>query len=255
MAQSPLIVAAKTEARHPGQSENQDAVHASLYPEAPIPCGLFIVADGVGGHKEGSQASKTAVTTLHQAIQPIWSQAPATPTQAVQFLQSRLHQAIIAANEIIYTYAKEQNIRMASTVTCALVYGTLAIIANVGDSRTYLYRGGSLEQITADHSVVDWLVRQGHLSPEEALTHPYRNVIMHALGSHETPEVDIFLRWLQPDDRLVLCCDGVWDTLSNEQLVAHLQTASAPDTAVSTILAAAQDHTDDISLVIVHFVG
>jgi protein phosphatase len=255
MNKTQLIVASKTEARHPGKSENQDAVHAHLFREqGQTACGLFIVADGVGGHKEGSQASKTAVTTIHNTIQPIWNQVPDQSTQAAQFLQSHLYQAIVTANDIIYSYAKEQNIRMASTVTCALVYGTLAIIANVGDSRTYLYRGGHLEQITVDHSVVDWLVRQGHLSPEEALTHPYRNVIMHALGSHETPEVDIFLRWLQPDDRLVLCCDGVWDTLSSEQMTTYLQDADSLETAVITILAAAQDHSDDISMVIAQLV-
>ncbi|HRQ36547.1 MAG TPA: protein phosphatase 2C domain-containing protein [Chloroflexota bacterium] len=246
----PLIVAAQTEAKLPGQSENQDSVHAHVTNVGPTACGLFMVADGVGGHKDGRLASQTAVNTIHAAIQPLWEQTPTTPTQAAQFLQSHLYNAIVAANEKIYTQAKEQNVRMASTLTCALVYDTLAIIANIGDSRTYLYRNQQLEQITVDHSVVDWLVRQGHLAPEDAATHPYRNVIMHALGSHETPEVDIFLRWLQPDDMLVLCCDGVWDTLSNEQIAAQLENSN-PETAVPILLAAAQDHSDDISLVIV----
>jgi protein phosphatase len=250
MVSMPFIVAAQTEAKLPGQSENQDSIHASVAQVGDTACGLFIVADGVGGHTDGNLASQTAVTSLHAAIQPIWQQAPTSPQQAVQFLQSQLYEAIVAANEKIYAQAKEQNVRMASTLTCALVYGTLAIVANIGDSRTYLYRGEQLEQVTVDHSVVDWLVRQGHLAPEEAANHPYRNVIMHALGSHETPEVDIFLRWLQPDDWLVLCSDGVWDTLSNEQIAAHLQ-SHTPDTAVPTLLTAAQDNSDDISLVIV----
>ncbi|GIK54781.1 MAG: serine/threonine-protein phosphatase [Chloroflexi bacterium] len=245
-----LIVAAQTEAKMPGQSENQDSIHASTASVGETPCGLFMVADGVGGHKDGRIASQTAVNTISAAIEPLWQNIPATPAQAAQFLQSHLYKAIVTANEKIYAQAKEQNARMASTLTCALVYGTLAIIANIGDSRTYLYRGQKLEQITVDHSVVDWLVRQGHLAPEEAAGHPYRNVIMHALGSHETPEVDIFLRWLQPDDMLVLCCDGVWDTLTAEQMAAHLQD-NTPETAVSALLAAAQDHSDDISLVIV----
>lgn len=245
-----LIVAAQTEAKIPGQSENQDSIHASTANAGETACGLFMVADGVGGHKDGRVASQTAVNTISAAIEPLWQNIPPTPAQAAQFLQSHLYEAIVAANEKIYAQAKEQNARMASTLTCALVYGTLAIIANIGDSRTYLYRGQKLEQITVDHSVVDWLVRQGHLAPEEAATHPYRNVIMHALGSHETPEVDIFLRWLQPDDMLVLCCDGVWDTLTTEQITALLQD-NPPETAVSALLAAAQDHSDDISLVIV----
>ncbi len=246
----PLIVAAQTEAKLPGQSENQDSIHASVTNVGATTCGLFMVADGVGGHKDGNLASQTAVNTIYDAIQPLWEQISSSPAQAAQFLQSHLYEAIVAANEKIYAQAKEQNARMASTLTCALIYGTLAVIANIGDSRTYLYRGQQLEQITVDHSVVDWLVRQGHLAPEEAATHPYRNVIMHALGSHETPEVDIFLRWLQPGDMLVLCCDGVWDTLTTEQITTHLQN-NTPETAVPALLAAAQDHSDDISLVII----
>ncbi len=251
----PLIVAAQTEAKIPGQSENQDSIHTSVANAGSVACGLFMVADGVGGHKDGRIASQTAVNTIYDAIHPLWEQIPAHSTQAAaQFLQSHLYDAIVQANEKIYAQAKEQNARMASTLTCVLVYDTLAIIANIGDSRTYLYRGQQLEQITVDHSVVDWLVRQGHLSPEEASTHPYRNVIMHALGSHETPEVDIFLRWLQPDDILLLCCDGVWDTLTPEQITTHLQ-ENNPETAVPALLAAAQDHSDDISLVIVRVTG
>lgn len=249
MADPQLIIAAQTEAKVPGKTENQDSIHAGVCPtDKQACCGLLIVADGVGGHKDGNLASRTAVTIINETVQSIWDQVPDNQVQSAQFLQSHLYQAIMAANEEIYTNAKAQNIRTASTVTCALVYGSLAIIANVGDSRTYLYRGDRLEQITVDHSVVDWLVRQGHISPEEALNHPYRNVIMHALGSHETPEIDIFLRWLQPGDKLVLCSDGVWDTLTNEEIASYLQ--AAPDTAVPAILAAAQDHSDDISLVI-----
>jgi protein phosphatase len=250
MASPPFIVAAQTEAKLPGHSENQDSIHTSLYTAGQTACGLFMVADGVGGHKDGNLASQTAVATIHHAMQPLWEQIPAVPAQAAQFLQSHLYQAIVAANEKIFAQAKEQNVRMASTLTCALVCGTLAVIANIGDSRTYLYRNQQLEQITVDHSVVDWLVRQGHLLPEEAANHPYRNVIMHALGSHETPEVDIFLRWLQPGDMLLLCSDGVWDTLTNEEIAARLHD-NTPDTAVPALLAAAQDHSDDISLVIV----
>lgn len=249
-----LAVAAKTEAKLPGQSENQDAIYTAIETNKhDVQCGLFIVADGVGGHHDGSYASKLTISTLREQLEAIWDHVPDEPNQASQYLQSRLQQAIIEANSQITGYAKEKQVRMASTLTCVLVYGSLAIVANSGDSRTYLYRSQQLEQITIDHSVVDWLVRQGQLSPEAALTHPYRNVIMHALGAAETPEVDFFLRWLQPGDKLLLCSDGVWETVSHDQICDSLQTAVSPDTAVATLALAAQDHTDDVSLVLVEW--
>lgn len=246
-----IIFAARTEAKHPGKSQNQDAIHTHVFTnDAAVPCGLFIVADGVGGHREGSLASQTAVAAIHESLEPLWAKVPANAIQATQFLQSHLYQAIVYANEKIYGYARGRNIRMASTLTCALVYGTLAIIANIGDSRTYLFRRGRLEKITVDHSVVDWLVRQGHLSAAEAANHPYRNVIMHALGSHESPETDMFVRTLQTGDMLLLCSDGVWDTLSDDAIATALNDATSLDTAVAHIIENAQDHSDDISLII-----
>ncbi|MCP4363023.1 MAG: serine/threonine-protein phosphatase [Chloroflexi bacterium] len=247
-----LIIAAQTEAKVPGETNNQDAIHVRVWEaEKQSFCGLFIVADGVGGHKKGSLASQTAVETIDTLIDAIRPNIPSDTTRGTQFLQTNLEQAVAAANETILDYAQTQNIRMGSTVTCALVYGMQAIIANIGDSRTYLHRGGRLEQITVDHSVVAWMVRQGHLSAEEAKNHPYSNIIMHALGADETPEMDIFIRTLRPGDKLLLCSDGIWDTLSDEALAEQLNMVATPETAVSHIMPAAQDHSDDLSLIIV----
>ncbi len=180
---------------------------------------------------------------------------PTDSDQAAQYLQSHLYQAIVSANEEVFIYAKERNIRMASTVTCALIYDSLAVIANIGDSRTYLFRDQQLNKITTDHSVVDWLVRQGHLTPEEAANHPYKNVIMHALGSHETPETDLFLQTVQVNDILLLCSDGIWDTLSDDKLERMLIEADSLETAVSQLAKAAQDNTDDLSLIITEIIA
>lgn len=245
-----LIVASKTEAKQPGQSQNQDAIHTFIAKDSEIRCGLFIVADGVGGHKDGSLASQTAVATIQETIEPVLPYVPKDRNQAAQYLQSHLYQAIASANEKIFVHAKERNIRMASTVTCALIYNSLVVIGNIGDSRTYLFRDQQLNKITTDHSVVDWLVRQGHLTPEEAVNHPYKNVIMHALGSHEHPETDIFLQDIQVADILLLCSDGIWDTLSDDKLERLLQETDSLETAVSQLTKAAQDHTDDLSLII-----
>lgn len=252
MKKTQFVIAAATEAKQPGEGENQDSILTDVFPSqnGRYPCALFIVADGVGGHKNGNLASQTAVKTIHQDIINILEKIPPEPAQAVPFLQEQLLAAINTANEKIYARAKEENIRMASTVTCAFLYGPTAIIANVGDSRTYRYNGSALDQITIDHSVVDWMVRQGHITSAEAAQHPYKNVIMQALGSHETPEPDVFVCTLKENEALVLCSDGIWDTLSDEDITFYLKESDSLDMAMANITTAAQDHSDDLSLIL-----
>lgn len=246
-----FVIAAKTEAKEPGKKENQDSILTDFFPAKArrFSCGLFVVADGVGGHQDGNLASQTAVNTIHHFISTNLDKTPPDPAKAIPFLQRQLKNAIHLANDKIYQRAKKENIRMASTVTCALVYGATAIIANIGDSRTYLYNENALEQVTIDHSVVEWLVRQGHLSHKEAATHPYKNVIMQALGSHEMPETDMFVRNLKENDTLILCSDGIWGTLSDKDIVFYLE-ADTLEMALTNITTAAQDHTDDLSLIL-----
>jgi protein phosphatase len=129
----------------------------------------------------------------------------------------------------------------------------MVIIANVGDSRTYIGRGRDLEQITSDHSLVAWLVRQNQLAPDDVQNHPYRNVIMHALGTPEPPQIDIFVRELDGKDYLLLCSDGIWDSLSDAELASFLNTDGTLAEAMAEIMAAAQDHRDDLALIIARF--
>jgi serine/threonine protein phosphatase PrpC len=244
------LTIAATEAKAPGERRNQDAVYAQAWHnDKQIPCGLFVVADGVGGHKEGSLASQMTVETISEVLQPIWKNIPPEAPAREEYLKGHLYQAIVTAHRKILYHAQNHDIRMASTVTCALVFGTTAVIANVGDSRTYLLRHHHLEQLTTDHSVVAWLVREGKLTPEEAADHPYRNVIMHALGANEIPEIDLFCHLLQVGDLLLLCSDGIWGTLSNDHIEQIVSAAADMQTAVTDIMTTAQDHTDDLTLV------
>lgn len=246
-----LTIAAGTESKFPGERQNQDAVYAFAdSTTAGQPYALLIVADGVGGQKGGSKASQLTVETIAEFLNANWQKVPDSPDKIEAFFRHLLERAIMQAHENILIQARHHENRMASTVTCAVVYGRIAVIANVGDSRTYLYHHHQLEQVSQDHSLVQWLVSQGHISPEEAANHPYNNVLMQALGAHETPEVALYTRHLLTSSCLLLCSDGVWGTLSDEEMVALLENEDSLETAVSSILTQAQDHTDDLTLIL-----
>ena len=250
--QTNLLFAAVTDAKHPGKSQNQDAVYATTGKTGSgLTYGLFVVADGVGGLKEGSRASQTIVNTLSAHFAPIWPAITAVSDRTVMRLRQQLKKAIYKANEVIQSMAGSQDERMASTITCAIILDQVVVIANAGDSRTYLYRQGLLEQLTQDHSLVAWLVRQEQITAEQALTHPYRNVLTHALGATEKPQIDLFTQRLFPGDWLLLCSDGIWGTLSDETLADYLHTAVSPEAVAPKLMAAAQDHSDDLALVLV----
>ncbi len=231
---------------------NQDAVYATVgRTGSELPYGLFVVADGVGGLKDGSRASQTVVNTLAMHFDPIWPVITAVSDQTVKRLRQQLKKAIYNANDAIQEMTSDSEERMASTITCALLLDQVLIVANAGDSRTYLFRQNQLEQITRDHSLVAWLIDQEHITAEQALTHPYRNVLTHALGVTEKPQVDLFTQRLFAGDWLLLCSDGIWGTLADEQLEKYLETAVSPQEIGPTFMKEAQDHTDDLSLILV----
>jgi protein phosphatase len=252
-AEADFLFVAVSEAKHPGKAQNQDAVFAtSGRTGGDIPYGLFVVADGVGGLKDGSRASQTVINTLASHFHPIWPVITAVSDRTVMRLRQQLKKAIYNANEAIRELASSSEDRMASTITCAILLDQALIVANAGDSRTYLYRQKQLEQITEDHSLVAWLLRQEHITAEQALTHPYKNVLTHALGATEKPQVDLFTQRLFPGDWLLLCSDGIWGTLPDDQLSGCLETAVSPAALAPTLMKSAQDHSDDLSLILVH---
>jgi protein phosphatase len=248
-----FLFSAATDAKYPGKAKNQDAVLATAgRTETGIPYGLFVVADGVGGLKNGSRASQTVVNTLSAHFDPIWPVITAVSDQTIMRLRQQLKKAIFKANDAIRALASSGEERMASTITCVILLDQAMIVANAGDSRTYLYRQKNLEQITQDHSLVALLLRQEHITAEQALTHPYKNVLTHALGATDKPQVDLFTQRLFPGDWLLLCSDGIWGTMADEQLLHYLETGASPQELALTLMNAAQDHSDDLSLILVH---
>jgi len=184
---------------------------------------LYVVADGMGGHRAGEVAARLAVTTLSTRASTIASGDGETLVAAMR-----------EANGIILRASQEDERLqgMATTCTGAVVRGRVARIAHVGDSRAYLFHAGRLSQLTADHSVVAQLVREGYLTAEQAAVHPRRNVIMRALGSIEDVEIDVEEAILDAADRLVLCSDGLTNCLDDAAIAAILaEGRDAVDTA------------------------
>jgi serine/threonine protein phosphatase PrpC len=209
------------------------------------PLGLFVVADGMGGHLAGEVASQWAVQTLKRELALLFRpQDPsvtrrldaealgavgrgATVRLAETDLARMLEHAMERANQVLLGYAHKHPDEaggMGSTLTLAVVEDDRLTVAHVGDSRAYLWRDGSLRQLTEDHSVPGALLKQGRITPEEAHEHPHRHILYRCLGLKPNLEVDIYPAVeLRPGDSLLLCSDGLWDMVyPTERLSAFL---------------------------------
>ncbi len=205
---------------------------------------LFIVADGMGGHAAGEVASEIAVDTVSNAYYMDDNEDVTTP----------LLQAIKRANLAIHQRAAENLLRSGMGTTCvaAVLRGNMAYIANVGDSRAYLVRGGKVRQVTQDHSWVAEQVRAGLLTEEQARTHAQRNVITRCLGTQPDVEVDVFLEPLQENDCLVLCTDGLSGLISDEEVMLIVN-QSVPQESVYHLVERANENggPDNITAIVV----
>lgn len=206
---------------------------------------LYIVADGVGGGAAGEVASEYAVKkVLHEYYR---SSQPD--------LGERLKSAAHAANADLYEHVEQhpELDRMGTTIVTAAIHGDQLVICNVGDSRAYLIRNGEIRQITRDHSLVANLVEEGSITPEEAKTHPRRNVVLRTLGIDPKAHPDIFEGRLQSDDRVVLCSDGLTRHVSDNEIMAEALRRQ-PDRAVRQLvdLANIRGGRDNISVAVLH---
>ncbi|BCL77817.1 serine/threonine-protein phosphatase [Ktedonobacteria bacterium brp13] len=176
---------------------------------------LFIVADGMGGHAAGEVASEIAVDT----ICTLYYQDPDID------VHSSLSRAIFYANATIYQRAteNEEHSGMGTTCVVAVMRGSTAFVANVGDSRGYLVRKGQVRQITQDHSWVAEQVRMGQMTEEEAHSHSMRNIITRSLGPFPEVEPDIFVEQLEEGDALVLCSDGLCGMVSDNEITTIVE--------------------------------
>jgi protein phosphatase len=225
---------------HPGirRTSNEDC-----YCSRPD-LGLFIVADGMGGHVAGEVASKIAVDAIEQFIGETAAEDsgltwphPVDPILGID--GSRLKSAFHLANRrLADEVAAAVDLRgMATTASTVLLKDEQhAMLAHVGDSRIYLFRDNELERMTDDHSWVEEQMRAGLLSPLEARQHPWRNVVTRALSGGEDPEVDVKELQLKPGDRLLLCSDGLSSVVPDERIEQILRATPVPDEACQALV-------------------
>ena len=219
------------------RQQNEDAFYAEE--------NLFIVADGMGGHNAGEVASELAVTTVKAGAR-----------NGIRTMD-QFREVVQQANTAIYTASLDDSTQsgMGTTLTAlAVVPGEqpLVLVANVGDSRTYLYRGGVLSRVSVDHSYVQELVNEGIITPEEARVHPRRNIVTRAMGIERFVMVDVFSQLVRTGDRLVLCSDGLVDEVSDADITTVLTQHSDPqDTAEALVMVANANGGRDNTTVIV----
>jgi serine/threonine protein phosphatase PrpC len=206
---------------------NQDFAFAFSF-QRPSPGGLFVVADGMGGHANGADASRLAVHTFVDTLLP----RLLAGTVQQDTLKDALVEAVQSANLAIYNENREAVDKMGTTLTAAVGLGSTWYAANVGDSRTYIARPGHpLVQITEDHSIVAKLVRDGQISPDAVYTHPQRHLIYRCLGEKLQVEVDTFDFQVEDGSVLLLCSDGLWEMLSDVQQIKQILLNSGLDAA------------------------
>lgn len=214
---------------------------------------LFVVADGMGGHANGREASHMAIQAICDAIIPILADEDEISENNIAHL---LVEGVQHANSAVYQHNQEYGLDTGTTMTAALIADERVAVANVGDSRTYLYRASEgLTPITRDHSTVARLVENGQITPDEVYTHPQRNEIYRNLGDDIPVEVDTHLIEIERGMTLLLCSDGLWEMVRDAQIERILR-ETLPDAAQACrrLLQASLDGggQDNISVIVVH---
>ncbi len=209
------------------RSNNEDSFFADEQ------LGLFVVADGMGGHKAGEVASRMAIDTVTRQLEPLLRQQP-----KVEALQQKLAEVIEAANREVTTAAAENPARsgMGTTLTLLLLYAGQALLAHVGDSRLYRWRDQQLELLSKDQTLVAEQLRQGIINEAEAARSNLRGLLLQAVGASE--QLDVFQQeqQLQENDSFLLCSDGLTGMLSDTEIHSVLARKSQPEAVCDELI-------------------
>jgi len=238
------------------RDHNEDALFTLttnlIADDTQIPFGLYIIADGMGGHQHGEIASSVAVRTLASVVvQKIYlSFMGLSESQNEESIQEILQEGVIQAHHEINTKAEGGG----TTLTAALIMGDMMTIAHVGDSRAYiLYSDGIRETLTHDHTLVKRLEELGQITADEAAVHPQRNVLYRALGQGEPFHPDIATFPLPHSCHLLICSDGLWGVVPEKHLLRLVNAAANPQQACQSLTDAANNAggPDNITVILV----
>jgi protein phosphatase len=222
---------------------NQDSVMSRHLPspDGGESVGLFIVADGLGGHADGEKASKLAIDTIAQVVNDLLGK---------RAHEDALRIAIEAANDEIIRQLPGSG----TAITAALIENYTASIAHVGDTRAYLVTEGGLDQLTVDHTLVQQLVAAGQITPEQADDHPIEHVLYQAVGIEEEIRVDTWVYDLPRGSRLLMCSDGLWKLVKRDKLQEVILRDANPQEACDKLVALANylGGTDNITAIVVN---
>lgn len=234
------------------RNNNEDALATA--PEL----GVFVLADGMGGHKSGEIASKLAITSILDHLQKSLPQlAPGQIDIDLGYTRESIaiREAVIHANHVIHHAAQEQieHEGMGTTVVLIGFYGTRMTIAHVGDSRVYRFRNDQLEQLTSDHTMLQELVDRGFYTEEEAQKSMHKNLVTRALGVDSSVAVDIQEDIVLPGDIYLLCSDGLHDFVDDNHIAEHIASCDDLDTCSNKLMneANANGGKDNISLILI----
>jgi serine/threonine protein phosphatase PrpC len=230
---------------------NEDAylVLKTLTKPGLFPVGLLIVADGMGGHLEGEEASSLA-TKVSGGVVLREILLPALTSHESEIANRPIHEilteAILSANQAVIEMESDAG----TTLTVALVLGQSAYVAHVGDTRAYYLDDDGLQRITHDHSLVNRLVELGQISAQEAQQHPQRNFLYRALGQGPDVRADTYFQRLSDDSYLILCSDGLWNAVPEEEMVDVIRNSSSPQQACNRLIERANENGGDDNITI-----
>jgi protein phosphatase len=222
------------------RKRNEDALSVD------VPNGIFLVADGLGGHASGDVASRVAIETTKR----IMAAAISIPDSSISdSFRDAIVKADFAIAEEIYRDPTKKN--MASTFVGCVIRDDTAVVAHVGDSRAYLIRDGNIEQIDIDHSWVFEQVSIGILTPEEAKVHPFRNIVTKVLGSGAGCEPSVNEIKLIDGDRIILCSDGLSGPVTDTDILNIALSSQDPKVCAESLIRKALDNGGDDNITVV----
>lgn len=230
---------------------NEDNCYADTTKIQGDDIGIFVVADGMGGHNKGEVASKLAVDELKNYLKAYLDE---NNGQEID-LKMLLSRAFYETNKAVFDQATENEkfSGMGTTLIAAIINSNNLVLGNVGDSRAYVFREGILHQLTKDNSYVQELIEKGIINPEDAKLHPQKNVITRAIGTDKGVRVDFYHKELQKNDLILLCSDGLTNMVDDKEIQDTLKICNGANTCCRKLvdLANTKGGKDNITVICV----